>query len=76
MLVFEHNVALEDAIAFHTFAPLDALACVATGILLGWLLLLPVGTVNCIETLKVYTAIPARSEHQPHSKGTASMGDG
>ena len=48
---------LEDAIEFHAFAPLEALAsvCVTSGIPLRSQLLLPVGTVNSVQTLKVLT---------------------
>jgi hypothetical protein len=55
--VFRQKFTLEDAIEFHAFAPLEALAsvCVTSGIPLGSQLLLPVGTVNSVQTLKVLT---------------------
>jgi hypothetical protein len=50
--VFRPRFALEDGIGFHVFAPLEASVLVAKGIPLGCSLLLPVDTVNCIQTLK------------------------
>jgi hypothetical protein len=44
--------ALEDAIEFHAFAPLEASRRVTDGIPLGSSLLLPVHIVNCVQTLK------------------------
>jgi hypothetical protein len=60
LTVFRRNLALEDAIEFHAFAPLEALTCmrVANAIPLGWSLLLPVGTVNCVQTLKASMSLP------------------
>jgi hypothetical protein len=49
--VFRQKFALEDAIEFHAFAPLEALP--SNAIPLGRSLLLPVRTVNCVQTLKV-----------------------
>jgi hypothetical protein len=49
---FSATFTLENAIAFHAFARLEALPCVTNGIPLGPSLLLPVGTVNCVQTLK------------------------
>jgi hypothetical protein len=48
-------ISLEDAIAFHAFAPLETLAMRVTNAipLLGCSLTLPVGTANCVETLQV-----------------------
>jgi hypothetical protein len=51
--VFRQKSALEDAIEFHAFAPFEARACVCTmSFLSGVHDLLPVGTVNWVQTLK------------------------
>jgi hypothetical protein len=49
--IFRQEFTLEDAIAFHTFAPLEANRRVTNGILLGCSLLIrvPVGAVNCVK---------------------------
>jgi hypothetical protein len=55
VLVFRQKFTLEDAIEFHAFAPLEASKRVTNSIHLGRSLLsplLPVGTVNHVETLK------------------------
>jgi hypothetical protein len=45
--------ATEDTIEFPAFVPLEALACVRPmAFPLGCSLLLPVGTVNCVQTLR------------------------
>jgi hypothetical protein len=49
---FRQKFALEGAIEFHSFAPLEANMPVTNGIPLGGSLLLPVGTVNSAQTLK------------------------
>jgi WD40 repeat protein len=46
-------LTLKDAIGSHA-CPLEAGRRVTNGIPLGRLLLLPVGTVNCVQTLKVW----------------------
>jgi hypothetical protein len=54
--VFRHKCTLEDAIGSHA-CPLEAAKagrCVTNGILLGWPLVLPVHTVNCVQTPKAY----------------------
>jgi hypothetical protein len=51
--VFQQKFTFEDAIELHAFAPLEANMRVTNGILLGIPLLLPVGTVNSVQTLKV-----------------------
>ena len=53
--VFRQKFPLEDAIGSHAFAPLlDGVMCVTNGIPLGrpLLLLVGVGTVNCVRTLQ------------------------
>jgi hypothetical protein len=51
--VFRQQLPLEDAIEFHAFAPLESSCMHATNdIPLGCSLLLPVHTVNCVQTLK------------------------
>jgi hypothetical protein len=50
--VFRQKSALEDAIGSHAFAPLEASRRVTNATPLGCPLLLPVGTVNCVQTLK------------------------
>jgi hypothetical protein len=50
--VFEQNLALEDAIGSHACS-LEANIHVTNDIPLGSPLLLPIGTVNCVQTLKV-----------------------
>ena len=52
MRVFRQNFTLEDAIGSHACS-LVASRRVANGIPLGCPLLLPVHTVNCVQTLKV-----------------------
>jgi hypothetical protein len=49
--VFWQNFTLEDAIGSHTCS-LEANTRVTNGIPLGSSLLLPVDTVNCVQTLK------------------------
>jgi hypothetical protein len=49
---FNRGFHPRNAFAFHAFARLDASMGVAKGIPLEWSLLLPVGTVNCVQTLK------------------------
>jgi hypothetical protein len=51
VLVFGQNVALEDAIGSHACS-LETIMRVANDIPLRCSLLLPVGTVNCVKTLK------------------------
>jgi hypothetical protein len=50
--ISRQKFTLEDAIGSHT-SSLEASRRVANGIPLGWSLLLPVDTVNCVQTLKV-----------------------
>jgi hypothetical protein len=45
---------LEDAIAFHGFAPIEASKRVTNVIPLGRPLCLPVRNVNCVQTLKAH----------------------
>jgi hypothetical protein len=52
---FRQELSLEDAIEFHAFAWLEASMRVTNGIPLGCPLLLPVGAVNYVETLKAPT---------------------
>ena len=49
---FRQKFTLEGAFEFHAFAPLEASRRVTNAIPLGSPLLLPVHTVNCIQTLK------------------------
>jgi hypothetical protein len=56
--VFRQKFTLEDAIGSHACS-LEANTRVTNGIPLGCSLLLPVGTVNCVQTLKAKT----RSRH-------------
>jgi hypothetical protein len=49
------NPLSRSAVEFHAFAPLDASKRVTNGIPLGCPLLLPVGSVNSVQTLKVTT---------------------
>jgi hypothetical protein len=50
---FRQKFTLEDAIELHAFAPLEAFCRrVTNGIPLGCPLLLPVDTVNFVQTLK------------------------
>jgi len=49
---FRQKFTLEDAIGSHACS-LEASRRVTNGIPLGWPLLLPVDTVNCVQTLKV-----------------------
>jgi hypothetical protein len=48
---FSTEVYTRDAIEIHAFVPLEANTHVANGIPLGSSLLLPVHTVNCVQTL-------------------------
>jgi hypothetical protein len=50
--IFRQKSTLEDAIEFHALAPLEASMRVTNDIPLGCSLLLPVGTVNFVQTLK------------------------
>jgi hypothetical protein len=50
--VFERNLHSRSAIEFHAFAPLESSMRVTNDIPLGSLLLLPVGTVNSVQTRK------------------------
>jgi hypothetical protein len=52
--VFRQKVTLDNAIG-PTPAPIEASKRVPNGIPLGCLLLLPVDTVNCVQTLKGYS---------------------
>jgi hypothetical protein len=52
ILVFRSVFALDDALEFHAFAPLEALPCVWPWHSSRVFTLLPVGTVNSVETLK------------------------
>jgi hypothetical protein len=54
--VFRQGFALEDAIGSHACS-LEANVRVTNGIPLGSLLLLPVGTVYCAQTLKACTSM-------------------
>jgi hypothetical protein len=49
--VFRQDFALEDAIRSHAYS-IEANMRVTNGIPLGISLLLPVGTVNCVQTLQ------------------------
>jgi hypothetical protein len=54
--VFRQKFTLEDAIGSHTCSP-QANMRVTNGILLECPLLLPVGTVNCVQTLKAHLVV-------------------
>jgi hypothetical protein len=60
---FRQKFTLEDAIGSHTCS-LEANTRVTNGIPLGSSLFLPVGTVNCVQTLKVLLA-PSSSNRAP-----------
>jgi hypothetical protein len=49
---FDRNLHSRSAIEVHAFAPLEASRRVTNGIPLGCSLILPVRTVNCVQTLK------------------------
>jgi hypothetical protein len=51
--VFRQKSTLEDVIGSHACS-LESSSRVTNGIPLGWPLLLPVHTVNCVQTLKAY----------------------
>jgi hypothetical protein len=53
--VFRLKVAIEDAIEFHVFAPLEASMRVTNNMPVELSTVLPVGTVNSVTTLKVHT---------------------
>jgi hypothetical protein len=56
--IFRQNLALEDAIGSHACSlELEANTRVTNVILLGSLLLLPVGTVNYVATLKAENVV-------------------
>jgi hypothetical protein len=57
---FRLKHTLEDTIEVHTFAPLEALACVwPMAVISGVHCLLPIGTVNCVQTLKAQRRRPS-----------------
>jgi hypothetical protein len=61
---FRQKFTLDDAIGSHA-SSLEANMRVTNGIPLGFPLLLPVGTVNCVQTLKVLRTEPT-SQFQTH----------
>jgi hypothetical protein len=64
VLVFRQDFALEDAIGPHACS-LEANMSVTNGIPLGSPRLLPVDTVNYVDTLKVRSTLPvSRTQHQ------------
>jgi hypothetical protein len=58
--VFRQKFTLEDAIELHAFVPLEASRRVINGISLGCSLLLPVHTVNCVQTLKAHPTVDSQ----------------
>jgi hypothetical protein len=59
---FREKLALDDAIGSHACS-LEAIICVTNGIPLGCSLLLPVGTVNSVQTLKVFSLYQSAARH-------------